>query len=196
MIFLECAKLYGLDADLLCSICVEETRGNFNVTNKKSGAHGLMQIMPDVWANQTVSYYKLNEASGQFELHSLHITPKMLKDPVWSVHIGSIILQTCLISKNYNIPLAIQSYNQGTGATTKILKKYCRAYNKDYESVINNPSDIGWIEYAHKQENAYAIRINKWSDKHTFTVINVKTNEPVSFRYINEKPKKLILAKK
>lgn len=185
--FEECAHLYGLDAELLLGMGTEE-RGIHSDKIDSQGGIGIMQIQYDIWIGKTVTYYKLNEATGQYEKGTIKVTDELLKDPVMNIHIGSMILQNYLIYAKYNIPQAIQSYNQGIGAVDRIVRAYCQVTGKDFAEVRATPTDLGWTDYRYletKGNPKYLECVNRWLPNHTFTVTNVFTKEPVSFKYIS-----------
>ncbi|HBA37603.1 MAG TPA: hypothetical protein DCY94_02675 [Firmicutes bacterium] len=184
--FEECAKLYGLDAEMLLGIGTQEWGINSNDIDTCVSI-GLMQIKYSVWHDKDVTYYRLNENTGEFEKKSLKITDELLLDPYWNIHIGAIIVQNYLIYDKYNIPQAIQSNNQGIGAVDDIVSAYCSVTSKDFNAVRSDPTDIGWLDYRYLKagDPKYLENVNMWLSDHTFTVTNVFTKEQVSFEFKN-----------
>lgn len=186
--FEECARLYGLDAELLFSMATQE-RGSHSREIDKLGAIGIMQIQYKVWVNHSITYYKLNEETGLYEKESLFITDEMLKDEKMNIHIGAMITQYYLIYDQYNMSQGVQSYNQGHGAVDRIVQAYCDVTGKDFDTVRSDQTDLGWLDYRYVcnwGDPLYLEHVMAWPKTHTFTVINVLTGEPVTFTYTNE----------
>lgn len=182
------AHRFGLDKNILLGIATQE-RGIHSDKIDEGGGLGLMQIQYDVWIGSTIDYYELNEETNTFERKSIKITDDLLKSLEGNIFAGSIILQQCMRISNYNIPMAIQMYNQGRGAINTIVDTYAKANNKEKEDVINNPEDFGWLDYRYlkKGDPNYLENVMKWIDEDTFTVTNTSTNEEISFRITNQK---------
>lgn len=183
-----CARDYGLDAEMLLGVATQE-RGIHSPIEDPNGGIGIMQVQYDVWNDKDITYYKLNKETGNFDQHTLHITDELLKDPTTNIHIGAMILQNYLIYTKYNLPQAIQSYNQGNGAVDNIVSSYCQVTGKDFKEVRYDPEDLGWLDYRYLEpgDPLYLENVNKWLSEHTFTVINVFTGEEVIYRFTNEK---------
>lgn len=182
------AKLYGLDEELLLAIGTQE-RGVHSTEKDAGGGLGLMQIQYSVWIGKTLTVQKLNEATGEFEPYNIHVTDEYLKSLEGNIEMGAAVLQTCLKYAKYNIPVAIQMYNQGSGSLEAIISQYCQATGKDYASVIADPEDLGWIPYCQAKagDPNYLANVNQWAEDRAFTVINVKTYEEISYRFDNTK---------
>lgn len=182
------ARLYGLDEELLLAIGTQE-RGVHSTEKDAGGGLGLMQIQYSVWIGKTLTVQKLNEATGEFEPYTIHVTDEYLKSLEGNIEMGAAVLQTCLKYAKYNIPVAIQMYNQGSGSLEAIISQYCQATGKDYASVIADPEDLGWIPYCQAKagDPNYLANVNQWAEDRAFTVINVKTYEEISYRFDNTK---------
>ena len=148
-----------------------------------------MQIQYNVLINKTLTVYELNEATGNYEQRELTITDDKLVSVDGNIRVGCAVLQYNLLENNYNIPVAIQSYNMGSNAVQTVISRYANDYGMRLEDVLNNPSDMGWINY----RNSYGIvgdynyieNINSWVDNNSYTVIDVRTKQPVSFTFTN-----------
>lgn len=185
--FEDCAHRFGLDANLLLAIGTQE-RGVHNDVKDKGGGLGLMQVQYDVWIDKTITYYELNDATLEFEKKSLVITDDLLKDVKSNIEIGSMILQNYLMIAHYNVPAAIQMYNMGNGAVKSIMRTYAEVVGKDFEEVLEDPFDLGWLEYRYlkRGDKHYLENVNQWSIDPTYTVTNLNTLEDVSFAFTNE----------
>ena len=184
------AKRFGLDANLVLGIATQE-RGVHSSEIDTGGGIGLMQIQYSVWINETVEYFELNESTNEYEKKSLTITDEMLKNVDTNIEIGCIILQKCLLYSDYNIPVAVQMYNMGSGTLNKILKEYAGTRGLTEEEVLDNPEDNGWLEYRNEYlgDPDYLENVNKWIIDNEFTVTNVLTGEQVSIKFDNSKTK-------
>ena len=58
-----------------------------------------------------------------------------------------MIFQDTLRQMNDNYLLAIQCYNMGYGNIMRILSCYANDSGKAVKDILNNPSDIGWMDY-------------------------------------------------
>lgn len=185
--FEDCAYRFGLDDNLLLAIGTQE-RGVHSDVKDPLGGIGLMQVQYDVWINKTVSYLERNPNTGEFEKKSITITDAMLKDLKSNIEVGSIILQTYLKIAKYNIPVAIQMYNMGDGALKSILRTYGSTCGKTLDEVLGDPMDLGWTEYRYLKigDKKYLEKVNQWAENPTYRVLNLDTQEPVSFAFTND----------
>lgn len=136
------ANRYGLDPKLVLGIATQE-RGVHSTEMDRGGATGLMQIQNSVWLGNEISAY--NFETGKYD--KFVVTNDMIKDLDTNIQLGCMVFQNCLNYVNYNIPMAIQTYNYGIGNMKKVIDVYAGISGKTKEEVINNPNDIGWIEY-------------------------------------------------
>ena len=172
---------YGLDPNLVLGIATQE-RGVHSETVDAGGGIGLMQIQYSVWANQSITYYELNEETGLYEEKTMTVTPEKMAALDSNIQIGCMILQNCLVYAHYNIPVAVDMYNKGIGTLWKILDGYAAEKGVSRSDILNNPADTGWLN----NRSTYVKAINQWVFDNWFTVINVKTGEPVSFNFTND----------
>lgn len=186
------AKRFGQDENILLGIATQE-RGVHSKEIDEGGGLGLMQIQYDVWIGSTIDYYELNERTGEFDKKSIKITDELLESLEGNIMAGSIILQQCMRDSNYNIPMAIQMYNQGVGSIRRIVNIYCDGTDKTFEDVRDNPEDIGWLDYRslRKGDPNYLENVMQWIKEDTFTVTNPRTGEEISFRLTNERGMRL-----
>ena len=184
-IFKRISPLYGIDPNLTLPQATEEGVEHKEGVNA-GGAIGIMQIQKSVWVrdNLNLEYYELNTETNEFERHVLNeITMDMCNDLETNVKIGCIILQNYLRTYNYNLSLALYAYNMGPTALNKVLSMYCSNEGKTRSEVINNPNDLGWMEYC---KHPYLKRVNEWSDENLYNLTNVNTGEVISYQYTND----------
>lgn len=185
----EIAPKYGLDPELVLAIATQE-RGIHSNRVDAGGGLGLMQIQVSIWAKDGINltYYELNPETGLFEEHWQNsVSLDTLKDERGNIEFACKVLQKCLIDMNYNIPLAIQTYNMGQGSVKRIIDAYANSTGKTREDVISNPSDMGWLDYRAgvNGDSNYIENINKWVGYERFKLINVLTGEPVIVEFQN-----------
>ena len=173
---------YGLDPNLVLGMATQE-RGVHSNEIDAGGGIGLMQVQYSVWVNNSVNYYELNDDTGEYEKKTMTITDEKLRDVETNIQIGCIILQDCLLNSHYNIPIAVQMYNVGIGEIYKMLDKYRATNGLSRSDILDNPMDSGWLDY---RISNYLEAINQWVYDNWFTVINVKTGEPVSINFTND----------
>jgi len=136
------ANKYGVDPNLMLGIATQE-RGVHSNQRDKGGATGLMQIQNSVWLGEEISAF--NFETGEYD--KFKVTKSMIENLDTNVQLGCMIFQNCLRYVDYNIPLAVQTYNYGIGNIKKVVDVYAGVSNKTRQEVYDNPSDIGWIEY-------------------------------------------------
>ena len=184
-LFERISPLYGIDQNLTLPQATEEGTTHKTGVNA-GGAIGLMQIQKSVWVrdNLNLEYYELNPETNEFERHVLNkITEDMCNDLETNVRISCIILQIYLRYYNYNLSLALYAYNMGPTALDKVIKMYCANTGKTRNEVINNPNDLGWMNYC---KHPYLERVNEWSDENVFNLTDVRNGEVISYQYTND----------
>ncbi|MBQ8131936.1 MAG: transglycosylase SLT domain-containing protein, partial [Bacilli bacterium] len=102
-----------------------------------------MQVEKAVWVDSSISAY--NFETGQME--TVKITKEKLNNLETNIQIGSMILRSNMEANNYNIPLALQSYNFGPGNMNKVLKTCAELEHIDEASMRQNPTENSWLNY-------------------------------------------------
>lgn len=188
--FCTVGKDFGLDPELLLAMGTQE-KGFHEAKSEPDGGYGLMQIQfDDVWKGETINCYKLNEDTGYFEPYKIVVTEDKIQSVEGNVEVACAIFQTYLLNfANYNIPLAVQMYNQGPGALKTIINAYCEDTGKTYEEVVNDPTDLGWTDYCHLRagDPKYLVKVKSWTAENTFKFINVSTYDEVEFSFASIK---------
>ncbi len=136
------ANTYGLDADLIAAIATQE-RGKHSTSVDSGGAIGLMQIQVDVWDGHSVTAYNYDTESNE----TVKITLNQLKNVDFNIKTGCMIYQSYLKQMENNVIAALQSYNMGPSSVKKIIETYASENGKTYDEVINDYSDIAWLDY-------------------------------------------------
>ena len=134
------ATMYGLDANLMIALATQE-RGIHSTEMDRGGATGLMQIQNSVWVGNSITAY--NFETGQRE--TIKVTKERLADCETNIQIGCMIFQDMLRLNNYNILMALQSYNMGSGGVSIAVSSYAESIGCTRQDIVNDPNDCGWI---------------------------------------------------
>ncbi|MCR4318198.1 MAG: lytic transglycosylase domain-containing protein [Planctomycetes bacterium] len=146
----EVAAQYGIDPCLLAAVIEVESAGQPDVVSR-SGAVGLMQIMPDTakWLAQTRGW---NHDESR------------LSDPGYNLHLGSYYLAMLLERHCGDVALALAAYNAGPGNVDKwmnahpgtnsleLINTYAFTETREYVGKVlrirdyfrARQSDVGW----------------------------------------------------
>lgn len=133
---------YNLDKTVVFAVIKAES--GFNENNRsKTGARGLMQIMPETgeWA------------AGIIEIESY--SDDMLYDPDMNIRIGCWYMRYLLDMYDDNLSTALAAYNAGCGTVNKWLKD--EKYSLDGETLDNVPyaETDGYVFKTLKYNDAY-----------------------------------------
>ena len=143
-IFEKYANQYGVDKDLLIAMASQESSGeHYNNLRDTKPAAGIMQIEKSVHVGNSVSAYNFN--TGKVE--TVQVTQDKLNDVDTNIKIGTMILRGYIENANYNIPLAIQTYNMGPGNMSKVLNSCSSIENIEVSTMKNNPTNNKWLNY-------------------------------------------------
>ena len=131
---------FGIDPQIMCAIAAQESGGVHNI-NRGGPAMGLMQIELSVWDGNSITAFNYKTNS----METLDITSTKLKDVEFNIRAACMIFQDCLKKSDYNLEVAIQMYNYGSGNINSAIKM---CYGNDYtlKQLLNNYDD-GWLEY-------------------------------------------------
>lgn len=143
-IFEKYANRYGVDKNLLIAMAAQESSGeHYNNLRDTKPAAGIMQIEKAVHIGHSVSAY--NFETGKVE--TVQVTQDKLNDVDTNIKIGTMILRGYIENANYNIPLAIQTYNMGPGNMSKVLNSCSSLENIQVSTMKNNPTNNKWLKY-------------------------------------------------
>lgn len=152
-------KRYGVDPYLLVAKAVQESGGEHEKNCDNSAGYGLMQI-EDPGSN-TTSAKAFNLETGQMETMTIssRADVKSVED---NIRAGTMMFASKVQAMNYNIPLAIQGYNYGSGGIGAVIELYANSKGITTTDVKNNIADLGWTAYrleVHNNPSKYF----KWS---------------------------------
>lgn len=184
------SKMYGLDPKIVLGIAMQES-GIHSPIMDECGTIGLMKMQSKyLLGYQTTAY---NFETKQYDT----IAPNLddLKDVSTNIRIACMILQRLMKLYNYNIVLAIQSYNMGEGNIGNILDMYIEGTNKTLDEIKNNPNDLGWLEYRNKikaGDSHYLENVFSWLGSEIELQVLKLDGTIVNLNISNEKPKLII----
>ena len=140
-IFKKYGEMYGIDYHIIMAIAAQESNGDHYNNLYNGPAEGIMQIEKSVHLNNTLTAYNFLNKSEE----SIVVTKEALDDLETNIKIGTMILQNVLTQQNYNIPLAIQTYNFGPGNIQKVLNTCSSIEGIDTTSLLND--NYEWMNY-------------------------------------------------
>lgn len=138
------AKKCGVDPNIVLGIATQES-GNHEYGLREGSQGGLMQIEMSTWRGQEITYYDFDDNA----YYVIKITDENVKDVDNNILIGCAILQNELKTFNYNILLAVQSYNMGYPNMNKILDATSINTGMTKTQIINDSSCLDWLNYTH-----------------------------------------------
>ena len=142
-LFEKYGNMYGVDKNLLMAMAAQENGGLHYELLKDDYATGIMQIERKPNVGDTVRAY--NFETGQTD--AVEVTIENIEDLETNIQIGTIMLRNRLEENNYNIPLALQSYNFGIGNMNKVLNNCSEAENISKEDLKVNITNPLWLKY-------------------------------------------------
>lgn len=106
------SKQYGINAKLVAAVIQAESSFQPQAVSK-SGAYGLMQIIPGTWKQVNT---ELNICKGR---HTGECTTQCYWEPELNIHIGTAYLSQLVNRYNGNAVLAVAAYNAGPGSVDR-----------------------------------------------------------------------------
>ncbi|MEG2457436.1 MAG: transglycosylase SLT domain-containing protein [Bacilli bacterium] len=136
----DASRKYGLDPDFIMAQCTQEYGKENNV----------MQITRDIFGNKSLENIK-NFDTGEVEdvlivNHGRDGDKVGINDPKTNIDYGCAIMQQLIYKYNNNVLMALQAYNYGFPTLNKVIKEYADSTGRSVEDVINDTSDIGWMD--------------------------------------------------
>ena len=191
----ECVKAgerWGISPDVLEGILTQESHGN---------EANLTQIEFDAWEGQRLYVYNFEEGrelkavfTDNPDLYrdcEIKITRKDILDKACNVKSCALILNHIAYStKSNNIFAILDEYNKGAGNERKNMEALEAGTNKTIRQVLDDPTDIDIINYAHV--------CNKGDENYVCNVMQYIPNAEkggIYFYRMTEEGKKLINVK-
>lgn len=185
-IFEKYANRYGLDKNLLMAMAAQESSGDhYNNLRDNQPAAGIMQIEKAVHVGNQVKAY--NFETGQMEY--ITVTQDKLNNIDSNIQIGSMILREYIENSNYNIPLAIQTYNMGPGNMNKVLNTCGDLENVDVDTMRSNPTNNTWLNYRaflNVGDAKYVEHVFSYLGKHSNLQVMKRDTSKVSVNLAND----------
>ena len=184
-IFDKYSNMYGLDKNLLLALSAQESSGDHYNNLDNGPACGIMQIEKAVHIGENISAYNFNTN----EVETININDNNIRDLDTNIKIGAMILRDCIEKSNYNIPLALQTYNFGSGNMNKVLNA-C-SYNEDIsvEEMTNNPIKNNWLNYRNflnTGDPEYVEHVFSYLDDNTELSVLDRNSNQVSIKITND----------
>lgn len=185
-IFEKYANRYGVDKDLLMAMAAQESSGDhYNNLSDSKPAAGIMQIEKAAHVGNKVKAY--NFETGEMEY--ITVTQDKLNNLDSNIQIGTMILREYIENNNYNIPLAIQTYNMGPGNMSKVLNTCGDLENIDVSTMINNPTNNKWLNYRaflNVGDSKYVEHVFSYLGKTNNLEVKKRDNTKVSVNITND----------
>ena len=185
-IFEKYANRYGLDKNLLMAMAAQESSGDhYGHLDDGRPAAGIMQIEKSVHLGNKVKAY--NFETGEMEY--ITVTQDKLNNIDSNIQIGSMILREYIENSNYNIPLAIQTYNMGPGNMNKVLNTCGDLENVEVYTMKNNPTNNKWLNYrsfVKAGDSKYVEHVFSYLGKHSNLQVLKRNNQKVSVNLAND----------
>lgn len=125
----------------------------------------LMNILFDSWKDTIINVYNyedncytklvLTENSSNYDSDVICINRQELMNKNTNISFGCAIMAYNLKYYDYNIPLAITSYNCGIGGVNNILKLTANQTGTTVDSIIQDPSNSSFLDYTYAIDKNY-----------------------------------------
>ena len=185
-IFEKYANRYGLDKNLLMAMAAQESSGDhYNNLRDNQPAAGIMQIEKAVHIGNQVKAYNFEKG----EMEYIIVTQDKLNNIDSNIQIGSMILREYIENSNYNIPLAIQTYNMGPGNMSKVLNTCGDLENIDVNTMKINPTNNKWLNYRaflNVGDAKYVEHVFSYLGKHSNLQVMKRDTSKVSVNLAND----------
>ena len=154
------SEQYGVDPNIMAAIAMQESTLNHNACIPGGEWYsgygvGLTQIESPDGAAVTAYNYNTNEWETEY------VTMDAACDLEKNIKIGCMIFQNKLKENYGNVFLAIQSYNYGQGMIDMMMAKL---YGDNAKSVMQDYSDISWLDEIENVHNNPSMYISDWAE--------------------------------
>ena len=156
--FQKYAQVYGVDERLLKAMAAQESGGNhdkyLSYERCSSAGCGLMQIeKPGKVVTQATAYnFETKQEETVYVCYpGQSNSPKAgcldVTNIENNIKVGAMQFASRLKAWDYNVIMALQSYNYGVGGMNTVLKIYEQQEGVNKQSAISNVNDLGWMRY-------------------------------------------------
>ena len=184
-LFQKYGNKYGIDPELLMAMAAQESCGDHYNNLDNGPAEGIMQVEKSAHLGSSVSAY--NFETG--EIDTIQINEENLQDLETNIQIGTMILRTCIEDNNYNIPLAIQTYNLGPGNMATALEMCSDLENIDENELRNNPTNNEWLRYRsflNSGDSKYVEHVFSFLDNNTKLTVLDRNGKQITINLTND----------
>lgn len=184
-LFKKYGNMYGVDPNLLIAMAAQESSGNHYDNLKGNYGIGIMQIEKKVHINSTVKAY--NFETG--EIDKIKVTEEAIKDLETNIQIGTIIIRNRLEENNYNIALALQSYNFGIGNMNTVINNCSDSTGLLKSDIRNNCTNPEWLNYRNTisvGDSQYIEHVFSYIPNNTVLTIKDRDDNDHSLKIVND----------
>ena len=184
-LFIKYGNMYGIDPNLLMAMAAQESSGNHYGNLTGNYGIGIMQIERSVHLNTTIKAY--NFETG--EIDSIKATDSNLKDLEINIQMGTMLFRNQIEANNYNIPLALQSYNFGPGNMATVINRCSEATGLLKGDIKDNVTNPGWLNYRNTisaGDPIYVEHVLSYVQPGTVLSIKDRDGNNINLRIIND----------
>lgn len=184
-LFEKYGNMYGIDPNLLMAMAAQESSGNHYDHLKGNYGIGIMQIEKGVHLNTTLKAY--NFETG--EIDSIKVTEENIKDLETNIQMGTIILRNNIEANNYNIPLALQTYNLGPGNMSKVISNASDATGLLKNDIKDNTTNPEWLNYrntVHAGDSKYIEHVFSYIKSGTTISVKDRDGNSIQQNIVND----------
>lgn len=184
-LFIKYGNMYEVDPNLLMAMAAQESSGNHYDNLKGNYGIGIMQIEKKVHINSTVKAY--NFETG--EIDKIKVTEEAIKDLETNIQIGTIIIRNRLEENNYNIALALQSYNFGIGNMNTVINNCSDSTGLLKSDIRNNCTNPEWLNYRNTisvGDSQYIEHVFSYIPNDTVLTIKDRDDNDHSLKIVND----------
>lgn len=152
MIMTETTQRFGIDPELLIALCKQESgldhEGHLPSNPNYTGSgYGITQQEYTKFQNGEHVITGNTYTEEGIVPESITVSEATAEDLGGNITMGTIYLQHSLKHYHYNLFMALQGYNYGTGMMDIAIESYAAELGVTKEQVMENYNDLGWMKY-------------------------------------------------
>lgn len=152
MIMTETTQRFGIDPELLIALCKQESgldhEGHLPSNPNYTGSgYGITQQEYTKFQNGEYVITGNTYTEEGIVPESITVSEATAEDLEGNITMGTIYLQQSLKHYHYNLFMALQGYNYGTGMMDIAIESYAAELGVTTEQVMENYNDLGWMKY-------------------------------------------------